>query len=96
MTPYRRTVTLSVAEGTGPGTMDAMDARPDDAILDLPVDERLALVDSIWGSIREDADAGPVNEETRTEMQRRIELHRHNPEFADDLEPVLARLRAGD
>jgi hypothetical protein len=37
--------------------MDAMAARPDDAILNLPVDERLALVDSIWESIRENADA---------------------------------------
>ncbi len=30
------------------GRMNGMAARPDDAILSLPVDERLALVDSIW------------------------------------------------
>lgn len=37
-----------------------MAARPDDAILSLPVDEKLALVDSIWESIRENADALPA------------------------------------
>jgi putative addiction module component (TIGR02574 family) len=76
--------------------MDAMAARPDDAILHLPMDERLALVDAIWESIREHADAVPVDEETKAEMQRRLRLHRHDPEVADDLDVVLARLRASD
>ena len=76
--------------------MDAVAARPDDAILSLPVDERLALVDSIWESIRQSADAVPVNEKTKAEMRRRLELHRHDPEAADDLDVVLARLRASD
>ncbi len=62
----------------------------------LPVDERLALVDSIWESIRENADAVPVDEETTAEMRRRLELHRHDPEAADDLDVILARLRASD
>lgn len=73
-----------------------MATRPDDAILSLPVDERLALVDSIWESIRENADAVPVNGETKAEMQRRLALHRADPEAADDLEVVLTRLRAND
>lgn len=76
--------------------MDAVAARPDDAILSLPVDERLALVDSIWESIRENADAVPVDGETKAEMQRRLALHRDDPEAADDLDVVLARLRASD
>lgn len=76
--------------------MNAVAARPDDAILNLPVDERLALVDSIWESIREHAEVVPVDEETKAEMQRRLQLHRHDPEAADDLDVVLARLRASD
>ena len=76
--------------------MNVVAARPDDAILHLSVDERLALVDAIWESIRENADAVPVDEETKAEMQRRLELHRHDPEAADDLDVVLARLRASD
>jgi putative addiction module component (TIGR02574 family) len=73
-----------------------MAARPGDAILSLPVDERLALVDSIWESIREDADALPSGERTRAEMQRRLDLHRDDPDSAEDLDIVLARLRAKD
>jgi len=76
--------------------MYAVAARPADEILTLPLDERLALVDSIWESIREHADAVPVDDETKAEMQRRLELHRHDPEAADDLDVVLARLRASD
>lgn len=73
-----------------------MAARPDDAILRLPVDERLALVDSIWESIRQNADTLPVNERTQAEMQRRLNLHEEDPDAADDLDVVLARLRAKD
>lgn len=73
-----------------------MAARPGDAILSLPVDERLALVDSIWESIREDADALPSDERTWAEMQRRLDLHRDDPDSAEDLDVVLARLRAKD
>lgn len=79
-----------------PDRMEAVAGRPDDAILSLPVDERLALIDSIWESIRENADAVPVDEETKAEMQRRLALHRDDPEAADDLDVVLARLRASD
>lgn len=71
-----------------------MAARPDEAILRLPLDERLALVDSIWESIGETADTVPVNGETTAELQRRLALHRVDPEAADDLDVVVARLRA--
>jgi putative addiction module component (TIGR02574 family) len=62
----------------------------------LLVDERLALVDSIWESICENADALPVDERTRAEMQRRLDLHRDEPDAANDLDVVLARLRSKD
>ncbi len=73
-----------------------MAARPGDAILSLPVDERLALVDSIWESLRENADALPSDERTWAEMQRRLELYREDADLAEDLDVVLARLRAKD
>lgn len=73
-----------------------MAERPGDAILSLPVAERLALIDSIWESIREDAKVVPVDEETTAEMQRRLAHHRRDPGSADDLDAVLTRLRATD
>lgn len=71
-----------------------MAERPDDTILRLPVAERLALIGSIWESIREDAKGVPVDEQTAAEMQRRFANHRRDPGSADDLDAVLARLRA--
>lgn len=79
-----------------PGRMELMAARPDDAILALPVDERLALVDSIWESIRENPGAVPVDERTTAEMHRRLAIQRNDPGSADDLDVVLARLRVND
>lgn len=73
-----------------------MATRPDDAILSLPIDERLALVDSIWESIRENADTLPVDDQTLVEMRHRLDLHRDGSAAADDLDVVLARLRAKD
>ena len=77
------------------GRLEAVADRPEDAILALPVGERLTLVDSTWESIRDDAGVVPVGEGTRTEMQRRLAVHRVDPETADDLDIVLARLRDG-
>ena len=73
-----------------------MATRTDDAMLGLPIEERLALVDSIWESIRENAETVHVDEETTAEMQRRLALHQPDPGSADDLDVVLARLRASD
>jgi hypothetical protein len=47
-------------------------------------------------SIRENADALPVDERARAEMQRRLDLHRDEPDAANDLDVVLARLRSKD
>jgi putative addiction module component (TIGR02574 family) len=73
--------------------MDVVPVPPHDAILALSVDDRLALVDTIWESIRNDPSAVLVDERTKAEMQRRLDLHRDVPESADDLEVVMARLR---
>jgi putative addiction module component (TIGR02574 family) len=71
-----------------------MTARSTDEILSLPVQERLELVDAIWESIRANPDDLPVSEEVRAEMERRLALHRADPDAAEDLDVVLARLRA--
>lgn len=73
--------------------MDVVPVPAHDAILALSVDDRLALVDSIWESIRNDPGAVLVDERTKAEMQRRLDMHRTVPESADDLEVVMARLR---
>jgi putative addiction module component (TIGR02574 family) len=71
-----------------------MAARSADEFVDLPVQERLELIDAIWESIRANPDDLPVSEEVRTEMERRLALHRADPDAAEDLDVVLARLRA--
>lgn len=67
---------------------------PADDILKLPVQERLELVEAIWESIRAHPDDLPVSDEVRAEMERRLMLHRAEPDAAEDLDVVLARLRA--
>lgn len=73
-----------------------MAARPANDILKLPVRERLDLVEAIWESIRAQPDDLPVSDEVRAEMDRRLALHRRDPDAAEDLDVVLARLRAKD
>jgi len=73
-----------------------MAVSPSDAILRLPIDERVALVESIWESVRADADALPSDDATVAEMQRRLDLYRDAADSAEDLDVVLARLRAKD
>ena len=67
---------------------------PADDILSLPVEDRLDLVEVIWESIRKHPEDLPVTEELRAEMERRLALHHADPDAAEDLDVVLARLRA--
>ena len=71
-----------------------MGATPADEILSLPVQERLELVEAIWESIRAHPEDLPVSDELRAEMDRRLALHRADSDAAEDLDVVLARLRA--
>lgn len=69
-------------------------ALPADDILKLPVEERLELVEAIWETIRVHPDALPITDDARAEIERRLEAHRADPDAAEDLDVVLARLRS--
>jgi putative addiction module component (TIGR02574 family) len=62
-------------------------------LLNLPVEERLRLVEDLWESIREFPDSLPITEGQRDELDRRVIAHRSEPEAAETLEVVLERIR---
>jgi putative addiction module component (TIGR02574 family) len=61
-------------------------------ILNLSVKKRLQLVEEIWDSIVEGADAFPLTAAQRRELDRRKKEHRRNPEAAKSWVEVKARL----
>lgn len=63
-----------------------------DEILKLSVVERLQLVEEIWDSLTEDAVDMPLSDELKRELDRRLALHRANPESAIPWEQVRAEL----
>lgn len=48
-------------------------------VLELPVEERINLVEEIWDSIVEFPEAIPLSEEQKKELDRRLELYYKNP-----------------
>ncbi|MQA99724.1 MAG: addiction module protein [Actinobacteria bacterium] len=70
-----------------------MSAMPQDEIARLPVEQRLRLVEDIWESIRANPDELPMTEAQRAELDRRLAAHAADPEAAEDLDSVLARIR---
>lgn len=42
---------------------------------DLPVDERIKLVEELWDSIASDQDALPLTEEQKAELDRRLDAY---------------------
>jgi len=65
-----------------------------DEILKLSVVERLQLVEEIWDSLTEAASDMPLSDELKRELDRRLALHRANPESAIPWEHVRAELEA--
>jgi len=65
-----------------------------DEILKLSVVERLQLVEEIWDSLTEEASDMPLSDELKRELDRRLALHRANPESAIPWEQVRAELEA--
>jgi putative addiction module component (TIGR02574 family) len=49
-------------------------------LLELPVSERLRLVEDLWDSIAEVPEAIELSEDQRTELDRRLEAYREDPE----------------
>lgn len=61
---------------------------------DLPLSERIRLVEDIWDSIAAEADALPaLSPSERAEMQRRLEAHRKDPSSSLPWDEVRAELR---
>lgn len=60
----------------------------------LPVAERIALVEAIWDTVAEDASVSvlPVSEAHRTELDRRLTDFEANPDAGSPWEEVRARL----
>ena len=61
-------------------------------LLELPVSERIQLVEDLWDSIAEEPGSLPVTEEQGCELDRRLELHWESPEAAVPWAEVRKRL----
>lgn len=69
-----------------------MSALPED-LLQLSVEERLQLLDDIWESIRQQPESLPLTDEQRSELDRRLEEHRRDPEAAEPWPAVMKKIR---
>ena len=69
-----------------------------DAILKLPIAERLDLVEAIWDSLADSPEAEAafaLTDEQRVELDRRLEEHLQDPSSAIPWEEVRRRLAGG-
>jgi len=63
-----------------------------DEILELPVTERIRLVELIWDSIAAAPEAVPVSDELKAELDRRLAEFEANPEAGLPWEEVRERI----
>jgi putative addiction module component (TIGR02574 family) len=63
-----------------------------DSVLELPVDQRLRLVQAIWDSIADAPETLPLSDAERAELDRRLEDYRRNPSSGRTWEEVKASL----
>ncbi len=62
-------------------------------ISELSVSERIQLAEDLWDSILADSNADvPLSESQKEELDRRLELHRQNPQQGSSWEEVKQRL----
>ncbi len=64
-------------------------------ILELPVVERIRLVELIWESIAAVPEAVPVSDELKAELDRRLAEFETNPEAGTSWEEVRERIVKG-
>jgi putative addiction module component (TIGR02574 family) len=62
----------------------------------LPVPERLELVAEIWDTIIEESSELPVSRELASELERRLEEHRTNPESSRPWSEVRKEIFGAD
>ena len=62
-------------------------------ISELSVSERIQLAEDLWDSISTDSNPDvPLSESQKQELDRRLELHRQNPQQGSTWEEVKQRL----
>ena len=59
----------------------------------LSVDERVLLAEEIWDSIAAEADAAPLTDAQRADLDRRLAEYAADPTAGSSWEDVKARLR---
>jgi putative addiction module component (TIGR02574 family) len=62
-------------------------------ILQLPIEERLRLVQLIWDSVAADSSAIPLSDAHRAVIDERIAEHERNPDDVATRDEVLAEAR---
>ena len=72
-----------------------MDKLPVAEILELPVAERLRLLELIWDSITEVPEAVPVSDALRAELEDRLAEFEANPEGGLSWDEVRESVRRG-
>lgn len=63
-----------------------------DDVLQLPVPERIRVVEAIWDSIADNPDAVELSDEQKAELDRRLEAFEKTPEEGSSWTEVQARL----
>ena len=61
-------------------------------VLELPVSERLKLVEAIWDSIVEAPEVLELTEAQRAELDRRLDDYEKNPDIGSPWSEVKARI----
>jgi putative addiction module component (TIGR02574 family) len=62
-------------------------------VLDMPVAERILLVEDIWDSIAAVPETVSLTDEQREELDRLLEAHHRDPEASSPWEEVRERIR---
>ena len=70
--------------------MKSMDA----ALKQLPIPERIRLVEDLWDSIAQDQSAVPVTGAQRDELDRRLDRYKADPDSGRNAEEVLREIRS--
>lgn len=66
-----------------------------DEVLQLPVPERIRIVEAIWDSIADTPDAIELSDEQRAELDRRLESLEKNPDAGSPWSEVRDRIWQG-
>ncbi len=61
----------------------------------LPLSERLQLVEDLWDSFASDLETAPLPESLQAEMDRRLESYLKDPSRSLSLEEVQRRMKGG-